>query len=472
MINAIIDFIKKLLSGEMSPQEAMEKLVPEDGMKKPERQEKKKENPDTQFFKTYQVEKNDKLYRLEGNKLEVSNNEGRKWTLLMALPVYCNDIKVSDNNELIVLGSRTYNGVKEGIKDIKDAINNTIVPKSIKDEDDLWEVHDRWYKIGENGRISVAKNRNTPEFFEPLAFSESKMMIGGKNCIVRVYKMNPRLVFYSGDRVQWDEVNESLPNDFKEFQCENNTTFVIDNKSNKYLYDDKGKCWARIGLEGDLEVFEHDLGYGDIKEYYWVYDMINTKSKMIHLYFVNEGLGFGSVLYNDKNGKLHYFEGIPGLIFTEKMPRTLYSCGGELVAITPNDKCYIFLNDGWKRTRDIRDDGWLKITDSFNDDWKKRVGPFCFKTKIYPGDEYWPIEENGSKLEVYYKIIKDNLSIVYYSFNGKQWFWHSILPADFQTVIHGYERKGAVIYTKKKKFYQWRNHKWKEVKWNEIAWKE
>ena len=200
------DFFKKLFSGENSLdslQESIEKKIND----VTDRFENKKEHPVDEEKEIHQVEMGGCLYRVKGfSSIEISKNNGKKWELYTELPIYCNSLKVSDDNKLMVFGYRDYKGLKEDLKDTWAVAKEDFVTQATrdKDEEEFWQTRDRWYKLSDKGTISVAKNPNRPNRFFSLETDDEIMVINEEECHIRVYAMCPRDTFYSHDGVKWE----------------------------------------------------------------------------------------------------------------------------------------------------------------------------------------------------------------------------------------------------------------------------
>ena len=446
------DFLKKLFSGEKSVDsitESFEKKLNSIS----DRIDDKKDSPEVEEKETHQVEMGGNLYRIKGyGTIEVSKNNGKKWELYTELPICCNGLKASDNDKLMVLGYRDYKGLKENLKDSWAVAKEDLATQATrdKDEEEFWQTRDRWYKLDGKGNVSVAKDPNQPNLFFPLETIDAMMMIDDEECYVRVYEICPRDTFYSKDGIKWEELGE-MPKDFKEFSKENGTVFAVDVDNNKYAYFEG---WARVEYETDLEVFEDDELYEDIKQTFYTYDNEKEKvvSKKIHLLFLKGEIGKlgANIVYITDDGELQTHSSLPGMM--EKLPKNVESCFGEVIITMPNDKRYIYFDGKWREVC-----GW------------EGIGPFCFKAKIEVNDSFWdkvetPIAEdekgNPENRTLYYKITKNNLKNVYYSGDGKEWNFHSKLPEEFQALtssdfFHGAMVLGTIIYTKKKHHYHW-----------------
>ena len=447
----MFDFLKKLFSGEKSLdslQETIENKLSGDS------NEEKKDCPTDEGKAIRQVTMGKYLYRVKGDtKIEVSKNDGKKWELYSELPIYCEEIKVSDDNKLMVLGSRDYNGIIENVKDSWAIAKEDLVTQAMKDKDEreFWATRDRWYKLDGKGNLSVAKDPNHPDSFLPLESFDEKMRIDEKDCYVRVYKMCPRDTFYSHDGIKWEDLGE-LPADFKMFLKENGIVYALDVEGNKSVYDGG---WALVKYKCDMELFEDDDLYDEIDKVYYKYDDDGEKniSKIIHLLFLQADIikiGI-EIVYISDEGELSTHSSLPGLL--DKLPENVHSCFGEVVIAMPNKKRYVYCDGKWRETGN----------------WENCIGPFCFKAKIEAQDSFWdkvdtPIEEddkgNPIRRPIYYKIPKNNKKMLYYSSDGKTWSFHSKLPEEFQAVTStDYECHamaiGTIVYTKKKHHYHW-----------------
>ena len=242
-----------------------------------------------------------------------------------------------------------------------------------------------------------------------------------------------------------------MPKDFKEFSKENGTVFAVDVDNNKYAYFEG---WARVEYETDLEVFEDDELYEDIKQTFYTYDNEKEKvvSKKIHLLFLKGEIGKlgANIVYITDDGELQTHSSLPGMM--EKLPKNVESCFGEVIITMPNNKRYIYFDGKWREVC-----GW------------EGIGPFCFKAKIEVNDSFWDKvdtfveedeKENPLRRSIYYKIPKGDLKSVYYSSDGKEWHKHSTLPEEFKALTStDYDCHamaiGTIVYTKKKHHYHW-----------------
>ena len=446
------DFLKKLFGGEKSVDsitESFEKKLNSIS----DRIDDKKDSPEVEEKETHQVEMGGKLYRIKGyGTIEVSKNNGKKWELYTELPICCNGLKVSDNDKLMVLGYRDYKGLRENLKDSWAVAKEDLVTQATrdKDEEEFWQTRDRWYKLDGKGNVSVAKDPNQPNLFFPLETVDEMMLIDDEECHVRVYEICPRDTFYSKDGIKWEELGE-MPKDFKEFSKENGTVFAVDVDNNKYAYFEG---WARVEYETDLEVFEDDELYEDIKQTFYTYDNEKEKvvSKKIHLLFLKGEIGKlgANIVYITDDGELQTHSSLPGMM--EKLPKNVESCFGEVIITMPNNKRYIYFDGKWREVC-----GW------------EGIGPFCFKAKIEVNDSFWDKvdtfveedeKENPLRRSIYYKIPKGDLKSVYYSSDGKEWHKHSTLPEEFKALTStDYDCHamaiGTIVYTKKKHHYHW-----------------
>ena len=447
------DFFKKLFSGENSLdslQESIEKKLND----VTNRFEDKKEHPVDEEKEIHQVEMGGCLYRVKGfSSIEISKNNGKKWELYTELPIYCNSIKVSDDNKLMVFGYRDYKGLKEDLKDSWAVAKEDFVTQATRDKDEkeFWQTRDRWYKLSDKGTISVAKNPNEPNRFSSLETEDEIMVINEEECHIRVYAMCPRDTFYSHDGVKWEYLGE-LPKDFKEFSRKNGTVFAIDVEENKYAYFGG---WSRVEYEAELEVFEDDELYEDTEQIYYEYkdDGKTLISKRIHLLFLKGEIGKlgADIVYISAEGKLLTHSSLPGMM--EKLPKAVESHFGDVIITMPNDKRYLYYDGKWRETGT----------------WEAGCGAFCFKAKIEVKDSFWDKvdtfveedeKENPLRRSIYYKIPKGDLKSVYYSSDGKEWHKHSTLPEEFKALTStDYDCHamaiGTIVYTKKKHHYHW-----------------
>ena len=440
----IIDFFKKLFGGNVSSDSLENKI--DNLIQKNISNEEVDNSLSEDNNKSRQVQKDGKLYRVNNNSIEVSKDNGKKWELFTDLPIECDAIKVSDDDKLMVLGSRFYKNFKENLKDQWTIAKEEFVPQNIGNKYDieLWEIRDRWYKLDDKGNLSVAIDPNNPNMFSPLETENTKMRIDDEDCYVRVYKMNPRETFYSPDGKRWKELGD-LPQDFQEFVKKDGIVVVLDVKGNKYAYYG---YWSLIEFESDMEVFEDDILYDDINQVYYKYNDEEGKiiSKKIHMLFL-EG---SAITFVSDEGELNEHSTLPG--FNTKKIKNVESCLGEVILTLSNDKQYVYFDGEWRQTNNLTDG----------------VGPFCFKAKIEEKDSFWdkvdtPITEKGKDNYcrlIYYKIPKNNLKKMYYSSDGEKWFIHSELPEKFKTVTstdyncHAMA-VGTIIYTKSKNHYRW-----------------
>ncbi len=444
------DFLKKLFGEVKSIDDVIKAITPEKNEKNDEEESSSAKSNLNNVFSFTQVTNsvtwNGKLYGVKDSTIVVSNNDGGKWDNYTTLPISCKDIKISDDNQLMVLGASNC----------------------------FDDAEDYWYKLDENGKIKVAKDPNHPDLFTPLAYKECKMKLENKNSYVRVYEIDPRNSFCSSDRVHWETLDGFFAKDFKEFVSENGITFAIDVDDNRYVYF---PIWQMVAFEADMEIFEEQdpYYYEELKETYYTYkapydEEETIESKKMHLLFLKSSKSqklFADLAYVNKEGVLEWFQpSLPGLL--DKLPRDVESCCGEVIITMPNDKKYIFYDSKW-REMEPEDD-------------EKKVGPFCFETIIYKGDRYWNPDGKKStgareifkrimdgpkssdepkERRVYYKILKTYKGLVYYSNDGNEWFIHSVLPSEFKSMILPcFEKKGAIVFLKDKKYYQWDGLEW------------
>ena len=372
-----------------------------------------------------EVTLNGNVYRCSGYTIEVKKEGTKKWSDYTELPFSGDDIRVSNDGQLLVLGlPDDYDGFKEAWNDIKESFT------ALATINESGNDPRRWFKIGEDGNISVAIDSNElddAENFCTIKCEGCRLIIDGKECYCRVYKMSPRNSFISSDRVHWKKSN-SFSDNFRRFthSLYDNVTFVQDKTGNYYAYWDE---WRRMEFEAELEIFEDDSHYDEVDKVFYKYqnDKKEIISKRVHILFLKGDFGKydSSIVFYKKDGCLDYHSSLPGHL--DKMPKKVESYCGEVFITMENDIRYIYLNNEWVES--------MK--------WNRGYGPFFFKTSLNENDPVWSlihtdivsIEDGKDKADnrrpVYFKILKADRRLVYYSENGKDWYKHSELPSQF-----------------------------------------